>query len=244
MNQTQTHTKNEINFRPWISVFLALVGVAGIFGAHALTDAFGIPLHANPEISHNIIYQSLTLGLAFLVLAALYVLYPQNFRRFARVGDPDASPEPVRFLGISADDTWRSVGISFSVIVTLATSAFLYFNIWEGQLPLAAILPVLPWVLLFAVTNSFVEETLMRFTVVVGLHGTVPNRSIYILSALIFGIPHFFGTPGGALGSLMAAFLGWLLAKSIVETRGIFWAWFVHFLQDVVIFAALFSVVA
>jgi hypothetical protein len=29
-----------------------------------------------------------------------------------------------------------------------------------------------------------------------------------------------------------------LLAKSVVETNGIFWAWFIHFLQDIVIFSA------
>jgi len=36
----------------------------------------------------------------------------------------------------------------------------------------------------------------------------------------------------------MAGFLGWLLARSVVDTRGMFWAWFLHFLQDVVIFTA------
>lgn len=55
------------------------------------------------------------------------------------------------------------------------------------------------------------------------------------MSALVFGLPHYFGTPGGVVGSLMAGFLGWLLAKSIQETGGIFWAWLIHFIQDVVI---------
>lgn len=36
----------------------------------------------------------------------------------------------------------------------------------------------------------------------------------------------------------MAGLLGWLLAKSVVETNGIFWAWFIHFVQDIVIFSA------
>lgn len=29
-----------------------------------------------------------------------------------------------------------------------------------------------------------------------------------------------------------------MLAKPVVETGGIFWAWFIHFLQDIVIFSA------
>ena len=37
----------------------------------------------------------------------------------------------------------------------------------------------------------------------------------------------------------MAFALGWLLARSMVETRGLFWAWFIHFCQDVIIFSFL-----
>jgi hypothetical protein len=33
-----------------------------------------------------------------------------------------------------------------------------------------------------------------------------------------------------------------MLAKSIAETGGTFWAWFIHFLQDVIIFPGLFLV--
>jgi hypothetical protein len=33
--------------------------------------------------------------------------------------------------------------------------------------------------------------------------------------------------------------MGWLLAKSMQETHGLFWAWFIHFLQDVWIFSFL-----
>ena len=36
---------------------------------------------------------------------------------------------------------------------------------------------------------------------------------------------------------VMAGLLGWLLGKAMLETRGFFWAWFIHFLQDVLIFS-------
>ncbi|MBN2550271.1 MAG: CPBP family intramembrane metalloprotease [Anaerolineales bacterium] len=54
--------------------------------------------------------------------------------------------------------------------------------------------------------------------------------------AAFFGIFHFYGVPYGVVGVLLAAFLGWLLGKTMLETRGLFWAWFIHFLQDVWIF--------
>jgi len=34
----------------------------------------------------------------------------------------------------------------------------------------------------------------------------------------------------------LAWFLGWILAKSMLETRGLAWACFTHFMQDVAIF--------
>lgn len=30
--------------------------------------------------------------------------------------------------------------------------------------------------------------------------------------------------------------MGWILGKAILETRGLFWAWCIHLLSDVVIF--------
>jgi uncharacterized protein len=35
----------------------------------------------------------------------------------------------------------------------------------------------------------------------------------------------------------MAGFLGWFLGKAMVETRGLFWPWFIHFVHDVLIFS-------
>jgi len=50
------------------------------------------------------------------------------------------------------------------------------------------------------------------------------------------GIGHYFGVPYGVVGVIMASFLGWMLGKAMLETRGFFWAWLIHFVQDVLIF--------
>ena len=42
---------------------------------------------------------------------------------------------------------------------------------------------------------------------------------------------------GLVVGALLGGVLGWLLGKAMLETRGFAWAWFIHFLQDVLIFA-------
>jgi ABC-type Fe3+-siderophore transport system permease subunit len=46
--------------------------------------------------------------------------------------------------------------------------------------------------------------------------------------------------PSGIIGISLAGILGFVLAKSIFETQGFFWAWLIHFLQDVVIIGSLY----
>jgi len=57
-----------------------------------------------------------------------------------------------------------------------------------------------------------------------------------MLTAAFFGIAHFYGAPGGYLGVLATGFFGWILGRSILETKGLFWPWFIHLWADVVIF--------
>ncbi len=41
------------------------------------------------------------------------------------------------------------------------------------------------------------------------------------------------------VGAAASVFMGWILSKAMLETRGLFWAWFIHFLSDVAIFSSL-----
>lgn len=113
-----------------------------------------------------------------------------------------------------------------------------------GTIDLGRLVGLLPFILLFALTNAIVEEAIFRFSLVATLAGHVDPRTIALLSGAIFGAIHFFGVPGGPVGVALAGFLGWLLTKSIIETRGVQWALTIHFLQDAVIFSAIFLVAA
>ena len=46
--------------------------------------------------------------------------------------------------------------------------------------------------------------------------------------------------PNGIIGVTMAGILGFVLAKSMYETHGFFWAWTIHFLQDILIIGTLY----
>ena len=43
----------------------------------------------------------------------------------------------------------------------------------------------------------------------------------------------------GLTGVLLAGVGGWFFAKSMIETRGIAWAWFLHFLADFTVYLML-----
>ncbi len=183
-------------------------------------------------------YQALLLGVATLVLFAVYFVNEANLSAFLTPGNIAAPAKGVSWLGISEGESWRSLGASLSLFITLATSTFVYLQFRKSIGDLKQLLPYLPWVLLFSLTNSFSEEVVYRLGVIVPLVGSVNTDYILLISAAAFGAPHLRGMPNGIVGALMAGLLGWLLAKSVMETNGMFWAWFIHFLQDIVIFSA------
>lgn len=182
-------------------------------------------------------YQLLLLGVAFLLLAVLAAFDSTNFSTFVTAGDISASVQDVTWLGIRGE-SWGSLGVSLSFSITLATSVFVFLQFRKSVVGIRHLVPYLPWVLLFAFTNSFAEEVIYRLGVIVPLFGYMDSEYILLISAIAFGLPHLRGMPNGWVGAIMAGILGWLLAKSVVETNGIFWAWFIHFLQDTVIFSA------
>lgn len=158
---------------------------------------------------------------------------------FLSVGNLSAPAAPVPVFGIREGESWLSLGLSLSFFITLATAVFMYFQVRASGLNGEMLAPVLGWVLLFSLTNSLSEEILFRLGMVGALYEVVSPASLMLISAVIFGLAHFGGMPGGMMGMFLAGLLGWLLMKSVLETHGIFWAWFIHFLQDVVIFSGL-----
>ncbi len=217
--------------------FAALATIALLPLNQKLAPLVQLPFSGNPAVNRMAAAQLLTLGLVLVVLAVVRWLNIQGFRKYWRLGDFAAPASGVRWLGIQESESWRSVGIGFGFVITAVTGTFMWFGVYQKTQ--IAWLEALPWVFIFSVTNSFSEEILCRFSLVATLDKVLSKQAICWWSAAIFGGVHFFGTPGGIAGVLMAGFLGWLLAKSMVETQGIAWAWLLHFLQDMVIIFAL-----
>jgi hypothetical protein len=180
------------------------------------------------------------LGRLIVSLLMIGVLLLMGYRRtdfFLTRGQLDAPIEPVRWLGFSKPEPWTKFGGQFALYISLGTLLFLILGGRPSPAALLGALPMLPAVLLFAVLNAFNEEMTYRASLLAGLEHIIGPRQALWLTAVFFGLGHYFGVPYGVIGVMMAAFLGWMMGKAMLETRGFFWAWFIHFLQDVLIFS-------
>jgi membrane protease YdiL (CAAX protease family) len=101
------------------------------------------------------------------------------------------------------------------------------------------VIAALPAILFFAAINAFNEEVLFRAAPMGSLDGAMGRREAMLLGVALFAVPHYFGIPFGLVGMAMAAILAWWLLKCLFETRGLFWPWTIHFVQDVLIFAVI-----
>jgi membrane protease YdiL (CAAX protease family) len=69
------------------------------------------------------------------------------------------------------------------------------------------------------------------------LTGTLGKNQSLLLTCVFFGLAHFlYGSPPGILGFALTGFLAFLLGKSMLETKGMLWAWIMHFVPDAFIF--------
>lgn len=99
--------------------------------------------------------------------------------------------------------------------------------------------PLIPVILLVAALNAINEELPYRAALLSQFLPAVGKNQALWITTVLFGVGHFYGIPNGIIGVLMAGFLGWFMGKSILETKGIFWAWLIHFLQDIIVFSFL-----
>ncbi len=198
----------------------------------------------NRVVAMHLRYQPASVVVAVLTLGAVWTVRllagePVDPRQYLEMGDLS---QPAIGLGILANpgDDWAQVGMSFALVATAITAGVVWAQ--AGPRPsLRALLPALPLAVGISVVNAGVEEVIFRVALGQGLSGLAAGGTIAILSGLLFGVPHWFGNPGRLPGVLMAGFLGWLMATSMIQTGGIGWAWGVHFLQDVVILVILIA---
>jgi len=184
---------------------------------------------------------SIQLGRLVVALAMIIALFIIGFRRkefFLDFGDLNAAAAPMPAVGVDKPSHWRALGPRLGLYAFLALFIILIF--FSGAsldfANLSALFPALPMILLLAAMNSFSEEVTYRAALLAPIRRVLGAGQAVWLTAAFFGIAHFYGAPGGYLGVLATGFFGWILGRSMLETKGLFWPWFIHLWADVVIF--------
>lgn len=221
-----------------IALVVVLFATIMLFVAADYAAILPLTVAGNEWISAQFNYQLMLLFLAGATLLAVHLQNPQAFRQYFSIGRISAPANQLRVFGVRQGESWLRVGAGMGITVTLLTCVLIYIQRSDVELNQSFLYAALGWVLLFSLMNAFSEEVIFRLALVVPLQGQLSANSIAMLSGFIFGIAHVGGSPGGVSGMLLAGLLGWLLARSMLETRGLFWAVLIHFVQDLVIFSA------
>jgi membrane protease YdiL (CAAX protease family) len=232
--------------RQYFIVFLVLYMAESATGWIGGVPQWRIWFSANAFSTSMLGTQILRFTVALVMVITMLLIKHRRSEFFLVRGNANAPVEPVRWLGLKQGVRWYRFGLILSLCISLGTLAFLIFFGRPSINVLVMVIPLIPVVLLLAVMNSFSEEMNYRASQLAALNGVLSDQHALLLTATYFGLAHYYGVPYGVIGVLMAGLLGWLLGKSMLETKGFFWAWLIHFLQDVMIFSfmAFGSIVA
>lgn len=230
------------NIKISLPILLVVVYTIGILLLSQQTPKIGIIISENSYLNFQINYQILLLGITIVSMISSYILNPESFKSILSIGNLSAVGEELKIFGIKKGDNWIKTGVSLSIFISLATGLFMYFQLKEQSIDYSLLKTGFLWIVLFSLTNSFSEEIIFRVGINAPLHNLLSPNKIFMISAILFGIAHFQGMPSGIIGILLAGLLGYVLSKSLHETNGIFWAWFIHFLQDIIIISAIYLI--
>ena len=230
--------KNKMQMKLISTIFAVLIVTTILLTSNSYLSSIQLNLNQNEFVNGLLKYQLLALCISIVVLIATLKITPDS-RSLLKIGNLETLAVKEKWLGINGKTSWKSNAIQFALFISLATGIFMFLAVkYTGSLPNFK-WSFLPLILLISFTNSFSEEIIYRFAINGNLTSAAPKLTVLIISAILFGIPHYLGFPSGVMGVLMSGALGYILSKATYETKGIGIAWAIHFLQDIIIFTGL-----
>ncbi len=173
------------------------------------------------------------LAIAFAVLLVAWRLCGRSLGAMnVRIGDLRAKLKPAWFRIADIPLRWRLVGPVVAVVSAVCVRLFLASVGRPGPFESGLLL----WALVLAANNAFVEEAIYRSALIASVQTDFGSLQAVAASAVIFGLTHWNGIPFGVTGVLMTLAFGLLAGKAMLETKGMFWPWFMHMLPDIVIY--------
>lgn len=176
------------------------------------------------------------------VVGILIVLFKSPRAVYITKGDLSVKASEIKWLPIKKDTiSWGKLAIISALCISLGTLLLTIFTVTgtSTNFNTGNLIKYFPFVIIFAILNSFCEGIVYRSAILGSLKNVLPKNQLIFIAAMIFGIAHYYGAPSGVVGVLMSALLGWYLCRSMYETKGFVSSWIIHFMQDVVIFATI-----
>ncbi len=209
---------------------LLLVGLSAIalVASNAFLSKLNIRLHSDTFINGILQYQIFALLLATLVCFITLRTNPSS-KELLDFGNLSVIASKEIWMGINGKTSWLKNGISLLLFISFGTGIFMYGGLEQTQS-----LDNFSWSFILS------EELIFRVGINGNLQGYLEPKFIFLISAIIFGLPHWGGNPSGPVGVIMAGVLGYILSKATYETKGIGLALIIHFVQDIIIFTAVF----
>jgi membrane protease YdiL (CAAX protease family) len=145
-----------------------------------------------------------------------------------------------RIPGTERRISWRRLGPLLVALITVPLAVQLVSANDPDFDRLGTAVALLPLALVFGAINALSEEIRFRCVLLARISPVLGAETAIWMTALSFGLAHWYGgNPSGPIGVALTAAFGLLLAKSMIETCGLFWAWAMHGAADVVIFTVL-----
>jgi hypothetical protein len=208
-----------------------------VIGGLLSTQAWADWQRSVPWVARGAVVQLLL----FVPTVLLVALGPGRMGRRAlrlQAGD-DRSRAHAGVYTLGARPTWRRLGTFWAVGITAGTATAMWFALGSQLDDVSVLFWSLPAIAVLAATNTVNEEFGYRNVPLAVLPPVLGERVALAATGLLFGLAHFYGNPPGVSGVALSAFLGVLLAKSMLETGGSKWTWAIHWLQDLIIFSFL-----
>jgi membrane protease YdiL (CAAX protease family) len=194
-----------------------------------------------PDVSFTVGYLAFEvrdLIIMAVIIAAIWIIKRRREAFFLAKGQLNAPVGPVRWLGVRAGTPWTTFAPIFIAVVSVGLLIFMIMAVQPTLDAVVRALPLFPVAVLLAALNAITEEMSYRAPLLATSHEVVGAGQALLMTSVFFGLAHFLhGSPNGIPGFLMVGFLAWVMGKSMLETKGVFWAWLIHFVQDVVIYA-------
>jgi len=84
------------------------------------------------------------------------------------------------------------------------------------------------------------KEVIYRTAPISTVFEVVGKANSIWMAAILFGLSHNIGgSPSDILGFLITAFLGRFFGKCMLDSKGFFWRWLFHTLQDILPFTLI-----